>query len=268
MNALAKPVMRRVAAVTDPSVRDRVRAGMHLHAVLPRLDEVARFDEEGGRLVRQMGGSMELRALGGPRVVLRFDQGRVSASDEGSSSIGLLFPSCSSLNRMFDGEKVIPLPFKGAWRVGDLKRFTRLTEILTRYLKPSAEDLEDPLFKARHVEMSLLVGLAATAVLARHDPKGARIAEHLPSGTMLYTIKGGPSCHVSIDGDRIIARSGSLDEPTTTIEIRDLDLAVGLIKGEVDTFAANGSGAIKASGSLVLADEFNVLFDRVGLYLS
>jgi len=45
-------------------------------------------------------------------------------------------------------------------------------------------------------------------------------------------------------------------------------LAVDLVKGEVDTFAANGSGDIKASGGLALADEYNALFDRVGLYLS
>ena len=47
-----------------------------------------------------------------------------------------------------------------------------------------------------------------------------------------------------------------------------MDLAVALIKGQVDTFAANGAGDIRASGSLTLADEFNTLFDRVGLYLA
>jgi hypothetical protein len=42
---------------------------------------------------------------------------------------------------------------------------------------------------------------------------------------------------------------------------------MGLISGAVDTFAANGSGDIQASGNLHVADEFNHLFDRVGFYL-
>ncbi len=264
---IASPVLQWMGLDPSPSIHDRIRAGMHLFAVLPRLTDVVRHDEEGRRIADKMRVSIEFRVLNGPRVVLSFADGRIKTRSEGKSDLGLLFTSCAQLNNMFDGRKVLPIPFKGLHKAGELSRLTRLTEILTRYLKPSDTDMQSPRFRESHVEMSLLVGLSATQQIALQDPRAERIANHLPNGTIQYIILDGPACHVVLEDGLIEARSGTIADPTTTIEIQDIDLAVSLIKGEVDTFAANGSGAIKASGSLVLADEFNTLFDRVGHYL-
>jgi hypothetical protein len=268
MDKVVTSVLGRLGVLPVPSQRDAIRAHMHLHAVLPRLGDLARLDDEARGIVAGMKVAIGFQVLGGPRVVLHFANGGVRATKEGGGNVCLLFPSCAKLNAMFDGQKVTPIPLKGLHRMGDLKKLTRLTDILTRYLKPSDADMADAGFRAKHVELSLLVGLAATAAIATIEPKGRRIAGHMPSGTMVYDIGGGPKAHVVIDHGDIRAFAGTVDDPTTTIEIRDVDLAVALIKGQVDTFAANGAGDIRASGSLTLADEFNTLFDRVGLYLA
>jgi len=269
MDNVVTSVLGRLGILPEMPLRETIRAHMHLFAVLPRLGDLARLDDEARGIVAGMKVAIGFNVVAGPRVVLRFADGSVTATKEGGANACLLFPSCAKLNAMFDGEKVTPIPVKGLHRLGDLKKLTRLTDILTRYLKPSEADLADPAFRSKHVELSLLVGLAATAPIAALEPKGQRIAHHMPSGTMLYDIGDGPKAHVVIgEHGKIEAFAGTLDDPTTTIEIRDVDLAVALVKGEVDTFAANGSGAIRASGSLALADEFNTLFDRVGLYLA
>lgn len=268
MGNVVTSVLCRLGVLPATPLRESIRAHMHLHAVLPRLGDLARLDDEAGGIVAGMKVAIGFQVLGGPRVVLHFANGGVRATKEGGGNVCLLFPSCAKLNAMFDGEKVTPIPIKGVHRMGDLKKLTRLTEILTRYLKPSDADMTDAGFRAKHVELSLLTGLAATAAIATIEPKGRRIAGHMPSGTMLYDIGGGPKAHVVVKDGVIEAFAGTLDDPTTTIQIRDVDLAVALVKGEVDTFAANGSGDIRASGSLTLADEFNTLFDRVGLYLA
>lgn len=252
-----------------PSVRDRVRAGMHLHAVLGRLADLVRLDEEAAATARQMGDvSIEFRVFDGPRIVLAFDGGRVTARREGGSSVGLFFPSCSALNRMFDGADVKPIPFKAfLLHLKALQLLPRLTDRLTYFLKPPEEALKDMAFRAKHVEMSLLVGLAATQDLVESDPKVRRVACELHDGSMVYEVLGGPVAHVQIRHGVIEAGAGPLKDPSTSITIRDVDLALGLVQGKVDTFAANGSGDIRASGNLHLADEYNNLFDRVGLYL-
>lgn len=260
-------VLNRFVAGHPPSVRDLVLANIHVHSVLPRIADLVRLDDEARQIASTMNVALEFRVAGGPRGVLTFCKGTVTASRTASSNAGLLFPSCNALNRMFAGEKVTPIPFKGLHHFKDLKQFEKLSNRLTVFLKPSAEDLKSPEFCAKHVEMSLLVGLAATRELADHEPRSQRVVEALHDGTIQYAVGGGPSAWVDIKHHVIEVGPGELKDPSTSIFIRDVALAMDVMAGRVDTFACNGSGSIKASGNLHLADEFNHLFDRVGLYL-
>ena len=169
---------------------------MHLHAVLPRLADLARLDDEARAIISEMNVAIEFFVPGGPKVVLHFKNSSVRAVRTGKADVCLMFPTCKMLNDMFDGKKVTPIPIKGVHRMGDLKKLTRLTDILTRYLKPSQSEMADKEFRAKHVELSLLVGLAATEAIATIEAKGRRVASHMPSGTMLYDVKGGPKAHV------------------------------------------------------------------------
>ena len=250
--------------------KTRILANMHLYAVLPRLEELVRLDEEAERIAREMNITIHFLVNAGPSLYLTIADGKVSSSrvKGRKSDAGLFFYSCDQFNRMFLGEKVIPLPFKGITKFKDLKKFTRLSEILTRYLKPSDADMADPAFRAKHVELTLMVGLAGAGEIAENDPKVRRIKEELRDGSILFSVlPDGPTAHVVVEHGRIGIFNGPIDDPSSTIEIRDVDLAVALLAGKVDTFAANGAGDIKASGFLPLADEFNALLDRVGLYL-
>jgi hypothetical protein len=251
-----------------PEPAERITANMNLYAVLPALGELVKLDAEAGRIAAEMAVTLEFHVLRGPRVLLRFDHGKVTAEREGCSDLGLLFLSCDRLNRMFAGEKITPIPFGSLWRFAELQRFEKLSAILTRYLKPSVADMKVPAFRKAHVGLSLLVGLSATREVADLDRKARRVAAHLYNGSIQYSVgDDGPDAYVEIKDGVIQVRMGKLADPTTTIGIRDVDLAVDLIANRVDTFAANGAGDIRASGDLHLADEFNHLFERVGLYL-
>ncbi|HOU52343.1 MAG TPA: SCP2 sterol-binding domain-containing protein [Myxococcota bacterium] len=265
------PILEKVGLDGNPPVRERVRASMHLHAVLGSLPHLVRLDPEGARLARGIGDvALEFRVFAGPRVVLEFRGGSVQVRQEGGSDVGIFFPSCQALNRMFDGEKVTPIPFKfrGIGSLRALQRFPAMTDRLTHLLKPTREALEDPSFRARHVEISLLVGLAAVSSLLENDPRvKQRVGPALHHGSIQYEVPGVFAVHVLLEPRGIRVGAGPLGDPATTITIRDVDLALGLLQGTVDTFAANGSGDIRASGDLHLADEFNQVFERVGFYL-
>lgn len=260
-------ILDRLLPGHPPTVRDLVLANIHIHSVLPRLADLVRLDDEARQIAANMNMALEFRVLGGPHGVLIFKNGTVTASRTASSNAGLLFPSCSALNRMFAGEKVTPIPFKGLHHFKDLKQFEKLSNRLTVYLKPSDEDMKSAEFRAKHVELSLLVGLAATAEIAAYDPRAQRVTEALHDGTMQYAVGGGAKAWVKIQHHGIEVGPGEIKDPSTTVEIADVDLALAIMAGRVDTFACNGSGRIKASGNLHLADEFNHLFERVGLYL-
>jgi len=247
---------------------DRVRARMHLHAVLPRLVELCALDGQAGEIARGLSLSLEMAVLGGPRVALSFDKGTVAADPAGSGTLGLAFPTCAALNRMFDGAKVVPIPWKGLWKLGQIKGFEKLSDLLTRYLKPTPEALADPRFRAAHVELSLLVGLAATDAVLALDPKVARLHHALHPGVIQYEVGDDIAAVADVTRERVRVWRGRVDAPTTTVRLRDVDLAVELIAGRVDTFAALGTCDIRILGSLPVADDFNALFDRVGHYLA
>jgi hypothetical protein len=248
---------------------DCVLAHMHLHAVLPRLVDLVRLDPEAQALAQRLELSLDFSVLRGPAAHLKFSGGQVShgAGRQGFPALGLVFTSCARLNRMFAGEKVLPIPMGGLHQLPRVKKFEALTEILTRYLKPSQAALAEPRFKAAHVELSLLTGLAAACQVGHCDPAAQRVMAALHDGTIQFQVKGGPSAYVRIAREGLSAGAGEIERPTATLVLRDLDFAAALIRGEVDAFSAVGAGDIRMHGDLFLADEFNALFDRVGLYL-
>ncbi len=253
------------------TVAERVTAHIHLFAVLPRLGDLLRLDEEAWELARDLELSLDFVVLGGPVAHLRFRKGRFEHGPGrlGFPALGLVFSSCGRLNRMFDGEKIMPIPMGGLHQLPRVKHFEALTERLTRYLKPSPDDLADADFVARHVELSLLTGLAAACQIGRHDPTAlARIMPALHDGTIQFRVNGGPSAYVRISHGELSTTAGEVPEPTSTLVFKDIDFSTKLIRGEVDSYSAVGTTHIRMHGDLFMADEFNALFDRVGLFLS
>lgn len=249
-----------------------VLANLNLHAVLPRLEELVKLDAHARELADALDLSVRFAVRGGPFVTLAIGHGTVKTSFDRSAryDVGLLFSTCDKLNAMFAGAPVTPLPFKGFLKLGRMKLFTELSNLLTRYLKPSDADMQSPEFRVKHLEMLLMTGLAGTADIARFDRKLRKVASHLPVGTMLVKVlPDGPSAHVVIrEGADIAATNGPVDAPTTTLEMHGVDVAIGLLSKKIDSFAALGAGTVRASGLLPLADEYNALLDRVGYYLS
>ncbi len=247
----------------------RIKANLYLYAVLPRLEELAKLDDEARRIAGELDLVVQFVVNAGPAVQIAIKNGEIKAhrGKVVKPGVALFFHSCDQLVRMFNQETVIPIPYRGFTKLPLMKKFTRLTEILTRYLEPSDEDLKDPKFKAAHVEMSLMVGMAGAREIADLDPKMQKVVKKLPNGTLLFRVEGGPSAHVIVDNRRIFALNGPISDPVGTLTLKNVDIAADVMAKKVDTFAALGIGDIKVSGLIPLVDEFNALMDRVSYFL-
>jgi len=252
--------------------RSYILANLHLHAVLPRLQDLVRLDEEARSIAAEMNLSVRFRVLGGPSQVVEIRNGSVEASGDPSAraELGLMFVSCDQLNNMFMQKTAVPVPYKRLDKLIQMKRFTRLTEIMTRYLQPSDRDLEDPAFKKKFVEMTLQTGLAGAAQIAKYDSKVEHVVELLPHGTIQFSVlPDGPFAFVEVDPDKNIrSGTGKIDSPLANLDINGLDTAADLLADRLDQFAALGAGDLRATGLLSLVDEFNALLDRVGKFLA
>ncbi len=254
------------------SERARILANLHLHAVLPRLEELVKLDDEAQSIAKEMKLSVRFRVRKGPSRIVKIADGGVwtSSDPKAKADLGLFFASCDQLNNLFMEKRAIPVPYRGLTQLRQMKRFSRLTEILTRYLKPSESDLEDPGFKKKHVEMALMAGLAGAAEVAKYDSRMEHVVDQLPWGTLQFSVlPDGPYAFASVDKEKaIFVGNGRVSEPAANLDIDGVDMAVGVLGGTVDTFAALGREDVRASGLLSLVDEFNALLDRVGYLLA
>jgi hypothetical protein len=249
-----------------------ILANLHLHAVLPRLEELVKLDDEARAIARQMKLKVRFKVRKGPSEVVEIADGvvRTSSDPEAKADLGLLFLSCDQLNNLFMDKRAIPVPYKGLTQLRQMGRFSKLTEIMTRYLKPAEADLEDPEFKKKHVEMLLMAGLAGTAEVAKYDRKMEKVVDRLPWGTVQFSVlPDGPYAFASVGKDKTISvGNGTVSDPTANLDIDGVDMAAGVLAGSVDTFAAVGREDLRATGLLSLIDELNALLDRVGHFLA
>ena len=131
---------------------------INLYAVLGALPKLCELVPEASALVKGKPVSVGFAVKGGPHATLCFQDGGCTLRDgvEGCDIL-LPFSSPEKFNGLIDGT-VTPVPRKGFTRIHFLlKEFTALTNLLTRYLKASADDLKDDEFFTRSTTLMLYV---------------------------------------------------------------------------------------------------------------
>jgi len=255
-----------VLTETDP----RAAAFVNLHAVLGALPE----------LVRRVPAARELLAVdprpvsvvfavrGGPRAALAFRDGAVRVvPDRTVGTILLPFASPEAFNRVVAGEAQ-PVPVTGLHRLGFLLRvFTPLTELLSRYLRPSPEDLADPAFRATSTALTLHVAVAAAAQLANEDRAGRFSAHHTVDGDVALEVTGSLAYTLRVRDHRMTFVPEPSPGPRAALTFADLDTAGALLAGKVSALACLGDGRMAMRGHVAMVDNVNRILDRVGQYL-
>lgn len=252
---------------TDP----RARAFVNVYAILGTLPELYRRVPAARELLAGLEKpvGVEFAVHGGPRATLvfapsgiRFHPGRHAAT------IRLGFPTPARLNAVIDG-RAQPLPVSGFTRLGFLTRtFVPLTELLTRYLRPSADDLADPAFREASTILTLYVAVAAVAQLAEHDRGGRFSAAHIPDGEIGVEVTGSLSVTLDVRDHHMTFLPGPAEHPRSRMVFSSLEVAGRLLAGEVSAMACICSGDIAMSGTVSMVDNVNRILDRAAQYLA
>lgn len=243
-------------------------AYINMYAILGRLPDLCRLSVEARALLPTKPLSLCLDVREGPAMTLRLGNSMCSAVHEADRcDIRLPFSSCEKFNGLLDGTTT-PFPSKGFTKIGFLTgNFTKLTDILSRYLKASEEELADDAFFAASTEMMLYVVANALVQVANHDKIGRFTAGNMVDGTIVLGIKDGPAAAVEVVNHGLRALPALPEHPSAIMEFADLRLARGLFEGRVSAMACIGTGQIETRGNMSLLDNMNRLLDRVALYL-
>lgn len=248
----------------------RTLAYVNLFAVLGTLENLCELVPAAKEILKGKGPvSIGFAVKGGPGATLAFADGGCRITEGcGSCTIKLPFSSCEKFNGMIDGT-VTPVPSKGFTKISFLtKTFVPLTELLTKYLRPSKEDLEDEAFRESNTKLTLYTAAAAIAQVGNTDKSGRFSAGLMPDGDIAIEIRDVMGVTVNVKDHRLTTIKKPCGNPRAAMTFADLATARQLLNGEVSAMACICNGSVAMRGMLNMIDNMNRILDRVGQYLS
>lgn len=251
-------------------VDQKTLAYINMYAVLGTLENLCELVPEASALLAgKKPISVGFDVKGGPSATLMFKNGKCRM-EQGikACDIKLPFGSCEKFNGLIDGT-VTPIPSKGFTHIGFLlKEFTSLTDILTRYMRPAPEALEDQDFFIASTTLMFYTISVAISQIANNDAIGKFTADHMVDGDVAFSIKGGPSATLRVNNHRLVTVKCAPASPRAVMEFSSIELARDLFDGKVNAVASIGAGTIEMKGMISMLDNLNRLLDRVALYLA
>ena len=247
----------------------RTLAFINLHAVLGGLVRLCELDDEAKKLIGGKNVSVGFAVKDGPEGTLVFKDGRCSFR-EGTAgcSIKLPFSSPEKFNGLIDGT-VTPIPSKGFTKIGFLtKEFTKLTDMLTKYLRPQPAALEDERFFTISTTIMFHLIVDAIAQVGNEDKIGRASASYVVDGDIKLAINDGPVGFVRAKGHRLQAFHEAPKMPMSYMEFADMHTARDLFDGKVNAVVCVGKGLVRIGGMISQVDNLNRMLDRVAVYLA
>ncbi|MBR3621079.1 MAG: hypothetical protein IKN56_06185 [Clostridia bacterium] len=244
-------------------------AYINLYAVLGALENLCELVPEAGEiLTNKKPISIGFEVKGGPSATLTFYQGKCRM-EQGcrNCDVKLPFSSCEKFNGLIDGT-VTPIPSKGFTHIGFLlKDFTKLTDLLNKYMRPSEEDMKDPDFYRINTELTLYVVGVAIAQVGNNDEIGKFSADHIPDGSVMIEIKGGPAVEIIAKNHRLLCLKKRPEKYRCSMVFDSYETANDLFNGNVNAIVCIGTGKVEMHGMNAMLDNVNRILDRVALYL-
>ena len=248
-------------------------AYINLHAILGSIPYLCELDERARELIKNEKISLGFRVKGGPSGALCFADGKAWFADDcDSCNIILPFGSPEKFNGMIDGT-VTPIPSKGFTKLGFLLGpFTKLTDLLSKYLRPTEEDLKDEQFYRTSTLLMFHVITGAVAQIGNEDKVGRASASYIVDGNVRMAITEGgevqTAAHIVAKDHRLCTVHTDTNAPMSYMEFEGVRNARGLFDGVASSFTLICDGKLRMGGMISQLDNVNRILDRVGLYLA
>ena len=251
----------------------RTMSFINLFAILGALPSLCELSDEARAIIAGKKISVGIEVKGGPAGVLHFEDGKMRVTEGcGKCDIKLPFGSPEKFNGMIDGT-VTPIPSKGFTKLGFLLGpFTKLTDLLSKYLRPTEEDLKDEQFYRTSTLLMFHVITGAVAQIGNEDKVGRASASYIVDGNVRMAITEGgevqTAAHIVAKDHRLCTVHTDTNAPMSYMEFEGVRNARGLFDGVASSFTLICDGKLRMGGMISQLDNVNRILDRVGLYLA
>ena len=248
---------------------EKTLAYINLFAILGSIPKLCRESTEAKNIIKNDNVSIGFSVKGGPSGTLVFKNGECHMVKElVKCNILLYFSSCRRFNGMIDGT-VTPIPRHGLFRVGFLlKKFMPLTDILSKYLRATEEDLKNKEFFRISTLLMFNVITESVSQIGNYDKVGMVSASNMVNGYAKIEIKGHESAYIHTENHILNTYHKEPDDFDAYMLFESLELARDLFDGKINSLAAVGLGSIRVGGMVSMMDNINRILDRVSFYLA
>lgn len=249
----------------------KAMAYVNMYGVLATLENLCEIDEEAKAVCTGLKKPVSIcfDVTDGPCCTFHFTKEGCSMS-EGSygCTCKMSFTSPEKFNALIDESKP-GIPVKGIAQVLSflLGPFTKLTNRLTKLLKPSAEDLKNRAFFEKSTVLTFYTIAGALSALANHDSVSKNSASYTCDGDIQMGITDVCYATLRVRNHTFETIKEKPSTPRAIMEFNSIDLASGLFKGTASTMAELCAGNIYMRGMCNMLDNVNRILGRVAAYL-
>ncbi|MEA4812313.1 MAG: hypothetical protein VB108_07060 [Anaerolineaceae bacterium] len=246
-----------------------VLAAINLHGVLRNIEDLCEMDAEAAELIKGQKLAIKFSVPGIEKMILAFNDGHCKATaGDGPSDLNLRFKNADHFNKMIDG-KANPTPTKGFLKLGFLmKVFPKLAERLTAYLKAEPKALEaDKTFRDKSTILTAYTAFNAISMVGNYDPIGRACAKRIEDGSINISIDNSVGVHLDIRNGQMRTSKGLAKDAKAMMRFSDIDVADGILRGTLDSYACIGNGKLGISGRIPMVDNLNKILGIVATYL-
>lgn len=249
----------------------KAMAFVNAYGVLATLENLCQMDDGAKAICKGLKKPVSIcfDVADGPCVTYNFsaDGCKMTEGDYGCTC-KMKFASPEKFNALIDDSKP-GIPVKNIPQVLSflMGPFTKLTNILTKYLMPSEEDLKNRDFFEKSTILTMYTIGGAICALANNDSISKISASYIDDGDIQMGITD--VCYVTIRSrnHKLELIKEKPDTPKAIMEFKTIDLANGLFNGTVSTIAELCEGNIYMCGMINMIDNINRILDRVSAYL-
>jgi hypothetical protein len=139
--------------------------------------------------------------------------------------------------------------------------------LLTRYLRPTEQDLADAELVRTSTILTLHVACAAVAQLANEDRSGRFSASHMPDGDVAVEVGDELGYTLRVRDHRMTFVPEPSPGPRAGMRFESLELAGRVLSGQASALACVCDGSLAMRGTLSMVDNVSRILDRAGQYL-
>jgi len=245
------------------------KAKINLFAVLRNIQDLCSMDDVSQDLIKNLEISVSFNVPEAGCGALIFKDGKCTfVAGKSSAQLKLWFVSPEHFNNLIDGKKTIPL-FINVSKVGFLTgTFTKLTDRLVYFLKPSSPELlQDKKFFEINTTLTAYTAFFAMCEIGNSDEIGKEVAKRISDGEIACGIPEGLQATITVKDGHMSAEIAESENPRAMMYFSDLEFAHDLLNGKTSSYNGLGQGKFLVKGKVDMLDQMSKLLTMVNQYL-